>query len=71
MEIWGEGSTWEELEASISACPDSIKDRWLGADVKFKIAVETYGFKIGERELQESIQRLHFIPFKVLWMGHK
>ncbi len=65
MDVWGEGETWEELEASISSCPSSKKDPWLGQDVSFKIAVETYGFRMGQEQKIEAIRKLEFIPFQV------
>ena len=64
MEVWGEGSTWEELQASIEACPAAMRDPWLRPGIKFRIVVETYGCRLGTEHQRESIQRLAFIPFK-------
>ncbi|GAX79848.1 hypothetical protein CEUSTIGMA_g7288.t1 [Chlamydomonas eustigma] len=64
MEVWGEGSTWEELQESIEACPAAIKDPWLKEDIKFKIVIETYGWKLGDENHKDCIQKLQFIPFQ-------
>jgi tRNA (guanine10-N2)-methyltransferase len=64
MEVWGEGSTWEELQESIEACPSAIKDPWLKEDIKFKIVIETYGWKLGDDNHKDCIQKLQFIPFQ-------
>ncbi|KAG1669595.1 hypothetical protein FOA52_006368 [Chlamydomonas sp. UWO 241] len=64
MEVWGEGSTWEELTTSIEACPAAIKAPWLANDkLAFKVHVESYGCKIPEAEKVAMIRKLAFIPF--------
>ena len=62
--MWGEGSTWEELEASIDACPAALKEPWLREGIKFRVCVESFGCKMGESEQINHIHRLSFIPFK-------
>lgn len=36
-EVWGQGSTWDELVDSIQAYPDHLKEVWLGPDLSFKV----------------------------------
>lgn len=66
FELWGEGSSWEELQAAIEACPAELKDPWIGPEHKFKIVVDTYGCKFTMEQQLENIERLAFIPFKGL-----
>lgn len=35
-ELWGEGGTWEELQASVEAFPESRKAPWQTADKTYK-----------------------------------
>ncbi len=37
LELWGEGETWEELEASIAAFPDELKQPWLQSNLSMKV----------------------------------
>jgi hypothetical protein len=40
-EVWGEGSTWEEMEASIKAYPEHLKAPWYSKGLTFKVSVRT------------------------------
>uniref|UniRef100_A0A7S3VQJ9 tRNA (guanine(10)-N(2))-methyltransferase n=1 Tax=Dunaliella tertiolecta TaxID=3047 RepID=A0A7S3VQJ9_DUNTE len=63
-ELWGEGSTWEELEASIQAYPEHLKLPWCRKDLSFKVHVDSYGRRIDIKEQVEYVERLGFIPFQ-------
>lgn len=65
MEVWGEGETWEELRAAIDAYPEERKAPWLDEGKAFKIAVETYGHKMGQDRQVDAINKLNFLEFKV------
>ncbi|PHU04999.1 hypothetical protein BC332_25821 [Capsicum chinense] len=64
FELWGEGSSSEELEESIKNYPDERKLPYLTSDSTFKIAVETFGKVISFEEQNKRIQSLSYIPFK-------
>jgi len=40
-ELWGEGSSWDELVAAIQAYPDHLKAPWFSTDLTFKVRVLT------------------------------
>ncbi|XP_060175856.1 uncharacterized protein LOC132606399 [Lycium barbarum] len=64
FELWGEGSSFEELGESIKNYPDERKLPYLTPDSTFKIAVETFGKVISFEEQNERIRSLSYIPFK-------
>lgn len=37
LELWGEGETWEELEASINAFSEEVKQPWLQPNLSMKV----------------------------------
>ncbi len=71
MEVWGEGSTWEELQAAVEACPASVKDPWLGPERSFRVHVESYGRSMPMDEQLDYIRKLEFIPFQVRMPGRR
>lgn len=64
FELWGEGSSFKELEESTKSYPDERKLPYLSSDSTFKIAVETFGKVISFEEQNERIRSLSYIPFK-------
>lgn len=36
-EVWGEGSTWEEMQEAVRAYPEELKAPWLTPDLSFKV----------------------------------
>lgn len=64
IEVWGEGSSREELQASIEACPLASKEHWLREGVTFKVVVESFGKSIAMQEQLSFMHWLEFIPFK-------
>ncbi|OIT00622.1 PREDICTED: tRNA (guanine(10)-N2)-methyltransferase homolog [Nicotiana attenuata] len=64
FELWGEGSSLEELEESIIKYPDERKQPYLTSDSTFKIAVDTFGKAISFEEQNERIRSFSYIPFK-------
>lgn len=69
-ELWGEGSSYEELEEAIKKYPDERKLPYLTADATFKINVDTFGKAISFQEQTERIQNMSFIPFKVFFSSY-
>ncbi len=39
FEVWGEGTTWEELQHSVNAFPEAHKLPWLGTDMPMKVSI--------------------------------
>lgn len=64
-ELWGEGSSYEELKESVLSYPDERKLPYLDSDSTFKITVDSFGKVISLEEQKELIQGLSYIPFKV------
>ncbi|MED6147882.1 hypothetical protein PIB30_048063 [Stylosanthes scabra] len=64
-ELWGEGSSYEELKDSVLSYPDERKLPYLEAGSTFKITVDSFGKVMSLDEQKELIQGLAYIPFKV------
>lgn len=65
-EIWGEGSSYEELEESIRSYPDERKLPYLEPGTTFKITVDSFGKVISFQDQNDRIKRFTYIPFKVI-----
>lgn len=63
-EIWGEGSSYEELEQAIKSYPDEHKLPYLTSESTFKINVDSFGKANSFTEQSHRIRGLSFIPFK-------
>ncbi|KAB1208238.1 hypothetical protein CJ030_MR7G027349 [Morella rubra] len=63
-ELWGEGSSYEELEESIRGYPEERKCPYLNSGSTFKITVDCFGKIISFQEQTERIKGLAYIPFK-------
>lgn len=64
-ELWGYGTTYEELEKSVREYPDERKLPFLVPESSFKIVIDSFGKVISSQEQNEIIQSLTYIPFKV------
>lgn len=64
-ELWGEGSTCDELEEAINEFPDDRKLPFLSSESTFKIVVDSFGRVLSLVEQNERIHSLAYIPFKV------
>ena len=64
-EIWGEGSTWEELQESIEAYPHSRKQPFYRAELTWKIQVCSWGEAISIEEQVKLVNRLAYVPLQV------
>lgn len=64
-EVWGEGSSYEELEESIRSYPEERMQPYLSSDSTFKITVDSFGKVMSFQEQNERIKGLFYIPFKV------
>lgn len=64
-ELWGEGSTYEELEEAIKAYPDERKLPYLTSESTFKITIDSFGKAMRSEEQKGRIQSFSYIPFKV------
>ncbi|GAV81141.1 UPF0020 domain-containing protein [Cephalotus follicularis] len=63
-EIWGEGSSYEELEESIKSYPEDRKLPYLTSGSTFKITVDSFGKVISLQEQNGRLKNLAYIPFK-------
>lgn len=64
-ELWGEGSSYEELEQAIRSYPDEHKLPYLAAESTFKITVDSFGKVVSFQEQNDRIRAFTYIPFKV------
>ena len=64
-EIWGEGSSYEELEESIRSYPEERKLPYLEPGTTFKITVDSFGKVISFQDQNDRIKGFTYIPFKV------
>lgn len=64
-ELWGEGSSFEELEEAIKDYPDERKLPYIAAESTFKITVDSFGKVTSFQEQNDRIRSLTYIPFKV------
>ncbi|KAJ7547194.1 hypothetical protein O6H91_08G073900 [Diphasiastrum complanatum] len=64
FEIWGEGTSYEELQTAIQSYPEERKLPFLGEESTFKIVVDTFGKVLNSQEQSERIESFKFIPFK-------
>ncbi|XP_076960412.1 uncharacterized protein LOC143636794 [Bidens hawaiensis] len=62
-EIWGEGSSYEELKEAINSYPDDGKF-YLTPDTTFRIVMDTFGKKIAFNDQTARIQAMDYIPFQ-------
>lgn len=63
-ELWGEGSSYEELREAIIAYPDDRKLPYLSPESTFKITVDSFGKIISFQEQNDRIKGFSYIPFK-------
>ena len=64
-ELWGEGSSLEQLEESIKSYPEDRKLPYLTCETTFKVTVDSFGKAISFQEQNDRIKSLAYIPFKV------
>ena len=64
-ELWGQGSSYEELEEAIKGFPDERKLPYLTSESTFRIIVDSFGKVMSFQEQNERIKGLSYIPFKV------
>ncbi|KAH0434501.1 hypothetical protein IEQ34_026805 [Dendrobium chrysotoxum] len=63
-ELWGEGTTNDDLEKAIRGFPDERKLPYLKPESSFRIIVDNFGKVISFQEQNERIRGLSYIPFK-------
>ncbi|KAJ0101486.1 hypothetical protein Patl1_05381 [Pistacia atlantica] len=63
-ELWGEGSSYEELEEAIRNYPEERKLPYLSPESTFKITVDSFGKVTSFQEQNDRIKGLSYIPFK-------
>ncbi|XP_015875206.2 uncharacterized protein LOC107412023 [Ziziphus jujuba] len=63
-ELWGEGSSYEELEAAIRNYPEERKLPYLDSGSTFKINVDSFGKVLSLDDQNQRIQGLNYIAFK-------
>lgn len=63
-ELWGEGSSFEQLEEAIKSYPEDRKLPYLTCETTFKVTVDSFGKAISFQEQNDRIKSLAYIPFK-------
>lgn len=63
-DVWGEGTSYEELEEAVKSYPDERKLPYLTSESTFRIVVDSFGKVISFEEQNERIKGLGYIPFK-------
>uniref|UniRef100_A0A0E0CLY9 tRNA (guanine(10)-N(2))-methyltransferase n=1 Tax=Oryza meridionalis TaxID=40149 RepID=A0A0E0CLY9_9ORYZ len=63
-ELWGQGTTYEELERAVMAYPEERKLPYLTPESTFKIVVDSFGKVISFQEQNDIMKSLTYIPFK-------
>ena len=64
LEVWGEGSTLDDLKRSIEQCPEEVKGPWLQEGQTFKVVIDAFAAKLDQKERIDLIKKLEFIPFR-------
>ena len=67
IEVWGEGSTWEELIKAVHNFPIHLKQPWSTSQTSFKMIVDGWGKAIKQQQQLEIIEKFDFLQFTV---GH-
>lgn len=63
-EIWGEGSSYEELKEAINSYPDDRKLPYLTSDSTFRIIIDSFGKAIPFKDQTDRIKGMAYIPFQ-------
>lgn len=63
-EVWGEGSSYAELEEAIRNYPEDRMLPYLSSDTTFKITVDSFGKVFSFQEQNDRIKGLSYVPFK-------
>lgn len=58
FDIWGEGSSFDEMMVAVAAHPAHLKAPFLAPDASFKVIMSTVGFKWGEAQYHQHIRTL-------------
>lgn len=64
-EIWGEGSSYEELKEAINSYPDDRKLPYLTPDSTFRIIIDSFGKAMSFKDQTAHIKEMSYIPFQV------
>ncbi|WIA11111.1 hypothetical protein OEZ85_011255 [Tetradesmus obliquus] len=63
FELWGEGSSFEEMGAAVAALPAATKAPYCGPDTSFKVVLDAWGHSWSEEQQQQMIDRCpEFLP---------
>lgn len=65
VELWGEASSWEELETAIQRYSHSRKSQWTPAHLSWRIRVEAWGQAISLEEQVKLVNRLQYVDPQV------
>lgn len=63
-ELWGEGSSYEQLEEAVIAYPNDRKLPYLTSESSFRINLDSFGKTFSTEEQKDILNKLSFIPFK-------
>ncbi|XP_076923000.1 uncharacterized protein LOC143584979 [Bidens hawaiensis] len=63
-EIWGQGSSYEELKEAINSYPDDRKLPYLTPDTTFRIIIDSFGKAMTFNDQTARIKGMSYIPFQ-------
>ncbi|KAL9235212.1 hypothetical protein vseg_009994 [Gypsophila vaccaria] len=63
-EVWGEGTTYEQLEEAVNSYPDERKLPYLSSESTFRVTIDSFGKTFSTDEQKDLLEKLAFIPFQ-------
>lgn len=64
-EVWGEGSTWEEVVAAVGQYPEHRRKAYAGRQTSFRVDVDCWGHSMGQQERMDLIDSCERLPLQV------
>ena len=65
LELWGEGTNWDELIASVKSFPQARRERWNAPDISFKFVVDGWGKAIKQQDQIAIMHKFQFLGLQV------
>ena len=65
FEVWGEGSSYEEVHAAVKQYPPELQAPFMAAHLSFKVVVESFGRGVKMEEQREKIDQFSYLPIQV------
>ena len=65
FEVWGEGSTYDEVHAAVKQYPPELQAPFMASHLSFKVVVESFGRRVTLEEQKEKIDQFSYMPIQV------